>query len=179
MQVSAAAESPLARRVVVGLSLFVFAAVAVTLYALPGRSDPGSPGILPTINAVLNGSSASFLLAGFYLIKTRNLRAHRACMLAAFGLSSLFLVTYLLHHAEVGSVPFRGQGMVRTIYFALLIPHIILAAAVVPLALLTIYRGWTRRVEQHRRIARVTLPIWLFVSVSGVVIYWMLYHLPS
>lgn len=89
----------------------------------------------------------------------------------------MFLVTYLIHHAQVGSVPFQGKGAIRVVYFSLLIPHIVLSAAVVPMALLTIYRGWTNRVALHRKIARITLPIWLFVSGSGVAVYFMLYHL--
>jgi uncharacterized membrane protein YozB (DUF420 family) len=114
---------------------------------------------------------------GFVFIKAKNLAWHRRSMLAAFGISSMFLLTYLLHHAQVGSVPFRGTGVLRTVYFALLIPHIILSAAVVPMALLTIYRGWTDRIALHKKIAKWTLPLWLYVSVSGVAVYYMLYHL--
>jgi uncharacterized membrane protein YozB (DUF420 family) len=116
------------------------------------------------------------LLAGFGFVRQRRLTAHRACMLAAFGLSSVFLVSYLIHHGQVGSVPFRGQGWLRTVYFSLLIPHIVLAAAILPLALFTIYRGWTARIDLHRKVARWTLPVWLFVSFSGVAVYLMLYH---
>lgn len=159
------------------MSVVVAAAVAVVLYAFPGRTQPGSPGILPTLDAVLNAGSAVFLIVGYVFIRRRQVAAHRACMIAAFVLSSGFLVGYLLHHAQVGSVPFRGVGPIRLVYFAILIPHVILAAPVVPLALFTIYRGWTGRIVQHRRIARWTLPLWLYVSVSGVVVYWMLYHL--
>ncbi len=173
-----APESPTTRWVVATLSLVVCVAVAVVLYAFPGRAEGGTPGVLPTVNAVLNGSAAVFLTVGFAFIRKKQVRAHRACMLVAFGLSSMFLVTYLMHHAQVGSVPFRGQGAIRTVYFAMLIPHVVLAAVVVPMALLSIYRGWTSRVAAHRRIARLTLPIWLYVSVSGVILYFMLYHLP-
>jgi putative membrane protein len=98
-------------------------------------------------------------------------------MLTAFGLSALFLVGYLVHHAQVGSVPFAGTGVVRTFYFALLVPHIALSAVVLPLALTTIWHGWHGNVPAHRRIARWTLPLWLYVSVSGVAVYWMLYRL--
>ena len=111
------------------------------------------------------------LLLGYAYIRKKNIAAHRACMLTAFGASSLFLVTYLMHHAQVGSVPFRGQGLVRWVYLSILIPHIVLAAGIVPLALLTLYRGYTGRVASHRKIARYTLPIWLYVSISGVVVY--------
>jgi uncharacterized membrane protein YozB (DUF420 family) len=163
---------------VIALSAFVFVAVGVVLYGIPRAPAPGSPSALASVNALLNGSAAAFLITGYYFIRRRNVRAHRACMLTAFALSSLFLVTYLLHHAQVGSVPFRGTGVLRTLYLAILLPHVLLAAPVVPLALFTIWRGYTGRVPAHRKVARWTLPIWLYVSVSGVVIYWMLYHLP-
>jgi uncharacterized membrane protein YozB (DUF420 family) len=99
-------------------------------------------------------------------------------MLAAFALSSAFLVSYVLHHARVGSVPFRGVGTLRSLYFAILVPHIVLAGVIVPLALFTLYRGWAGKIAAHRRIARFTLPLWLFVSASGVIVYFMLYYLP-
>ncbi len=170
---------PRAARWVIGiLSVVVVAAVMIVLYAIPGRGPTaGTPGALATVNAILNGSTACFLLTGYVFIRRRKISAHRACMLTAFVLSSLFLVTYLLHHAQVGSVPFRHEGWIRGVYYAVLVPHVMLAAAIVPLALFTIYRGWTGRIEKHRKIARWTLPLWLYVSVSGVVVYLMLYHL--
>ena len=176
---TATEESPAARWVIGVLSVVVFAAVMITLYAIPGRSPapPGTPSTLATLNAVLNGSAGCFLLAGYAFIRKKKIKAHRACMLTAFVLSSLFLVTYLLHHAQVGSVPFQHDGWIRGVYLAVLVPHVVLAAAIVPLALFTIYRGWTGRIEKHRRIARWTLPLWLYVSVSGVTVYLMLYHL--
>ena len=172
------AESPAARWVIGALSVLVFAAIAIVLYGMPGRgAAPGTPGALATMNAVLNGSTACFLLTGYAFIRNRNIKGHRACMVSAFVLSSLFLVTYLLHHAQVGSVPFQKEGWIRGVYFAVLVPHVALAAVIVPLALLTIYRGWTKRIVKHREIARWTLPLWLYVSVSGVAVYLMLYHL--
>lgn len=172
------AESEPARTgwIIGGMSALVTVAVGVVLYAFPGRTQPGVPGILPTLDAVLNAGSAAFLTAGYVFIRRRQIPAHRACMVTAFVLSCAFLVGYLLHHAQVGNVPFKGTGAIRFIYFAILIPHVILAAPVVPLALLSIFRGWTGRIPQHRRIARWTLPLWLYVSVSGVVVYLMLYH---
>ena len=173
-----AAESPAARWVIGVLSVVVFGAVVFVLYAMPGRGPaPGTPGALATVNAVLNGGAACFLLAGYAFIRNKNVKAHRACMVSAFVLSALFLVTYLLHHAQVGSVPFQHEGWIRGVYFAVLVPHVALAAVIVPLALLTIYRGWTERIAKHREIARWTLPLWLYVSVSGVAVYLMLYHL--
>jgi putative membrane protein len=176
--VSTSAESPAARWVIGALSVVVFSAVLSVLYAMPGRSPAiGTPGVLATVNAVLNGGAAGFLLVGYAFICRRNVKAHRTCMVSAFGLSSLFLVGYLIHHAQVGSVHFQHEGWIRVVYFAVLVPHIALAAVIVPLALLTIYRGWTERLALHRKIARWTLPLWLYVSVSGIAVYLMLYHL--
>jgi putative membrane protein len=131
---------------------------------------------LPAVNAVLNGASAVLLTAGFLFIRRRNVAAHRACMLGAFGVSVLFLVCYLVYHYHAGSRPFGGQGWIRPLYFVLLVSHIVLAAAIVPLALTTIYRGLSAQLARHVRIARWTLPIWLYVSVTGVVVYPLLYH---
>jgi len=133
--------------------------------------------LLPSLDAFFNACSGICLVVGYVFIRRRNVAAHRASMLTAFGFSVAFLITYLMHHYQVGSVPFRGTGWVRVLYFALLIPHVILATAVVPLAIITIRRGLGGRVEEHRHIARKTLPIWLYVSVTGVLVYFMLYHL--
>lgn len=171
------ADSKLAKQVIYGLSVFVSLAVTAVIYWLPPAEETRAPGALASVNAALNGAAGCFLIAGYVFVRRRQWEAHRRCMLTAFGLSSLFLVTYLLHHYRVGSVPFQGEGAIRTVYFALLVPHIVLAALIIPLALFTIYRGWTGRFEAHRRVARWTLPVWLYVSASGVAIYWMLYHL--
>ena len=133
-------------------------------------------GDLPALNATLNAVSTAFLTTGWIFIRQRRISAHRACMLSAFATSALFLISYVIYHANVGSVPFRGEGALRTVYFAILIPHVILAASILPLALVTLSRALSRRFDKHRRIARWTLPIWLFVSVTGVVIYLMLYQ---
>lgn len=177
MSTRTSSESQSVRAAIFALSGFVVVAVAFVIYGLPSQPAEHAPTLLASINACLNAGATLCLLAGFAFIKRGNIALHRASMLTAFGFSSVFLVTYLLHHAQVGSVPFRGEGLVRLIYFAILIPHIVLAALVVPLALLTIYRGWTNRIEQHRRVARIALPVWLYVSVSGVLVYLMLYHL--
>ena len=132
---------------------------------------------LPAFNAALNSLSAVFLFAGYLFIRAKNREAHRACMLAAFFCSTLFLISYLVYHFQVGSVGFKGQGWIRPVYFTILITHTMLATAVVPLALITLVRAWRERFDAHRRIARWTLPIWLYVSVTGVVIYLMLYGL--
>jgi uncharacterized membrane protein YozB (DUF420 family) len=132
---------------------------------------------LPTLNAVLNATSALLLLTGWWLIRRGRRVAHRRAMLAALATSSLFLVSYLAYHFEVGSVRFTGQGLVRTVYFAILISHTVLAVAIVPLVLVTLARALRGRFEAHRALARITLPLWLWVSLSGVVVYWMLYRL--
>jgi len=116
------------------------------------------------------------LAAGYRFIRQRRIAAHKACMLSAFGVSTLFLISYLTYHAQVGSVRYTGTGWARYVYFFILITHIVLAAAIVPLALLTIVRALRGRFERHRAVARWTLPIWLYVSVTGVVVYLMLYR---
>lgn len=133
--------------------------------------------LLPTLNAALNATSGALLSLGWVFIRRRMVSAHKTCMLAAFAVSTLFLISYLTYHAQVGSVRFTGAGWVRPVYFTILITHIILAAAIVPLAIVTIRRAWKQEFTAHRRIARWTLPIWLYVSVTGVVVYVMLYHL--
>lgn len=132
---------------------------------------------LPTLNATLNALAAVLLSVGWLFIRSGRIEAHRRCMIAAFVTSSLFLVSYVVYHAQVGSKPFPGTGLLRTVYLAILTPHVVLAAAVLPLAILTLRRGLRRQDERHRRIARLTLPTWLFVSVTGVIVYVMLYWL--
>jgi len=132
---------------------------------------------LPALNATLNGMAAVLLLCGYVMIRRGRIQVHRRFMLSAFGTSALFLISYVIYHANVGSRPFPGQGPVRTLYFAILITHVILAAAVLPLAIITLTHGLRARFDRHLRIARWTFPIWLYVSVTGVVVYVMLYQL--
>ncbi len=131
---------------------------------------------LPAVNATLNALSGVLLLIGYMLIRARRIEQHRRCMIAAFVTSSLFLVSYLVYHAQVGSVPFTRHGLVRPVYFTILITHVTLAAVVLPMALVTLSRGLKRRFVQHRRIARWTFPIWMYVSVTGVLVYVLLYQ---
>jgi uncharacterized membrane protein YozB (DUF420 family) len=131
---------------------------------------------LPRLNAFLNAICAVFLIAGLTFIRRKNIAAHRRCMVAAFTTSCLFLTSYLIYHAQVGSVRFQGQGWIRPVYFTILLTHTVLAAAIVPLVLVTLRRALRRDFIRHRRIARWTFPIWLYVSVTGIVIYWLLYH---
>ena len=132
---------------------------------------------LPTLNAVLNSRSAIFLVSGFYFIRNGRKQAHRASMLAAFACSVLFLASYLVYHFQVGSVRFAQTGTIRTIYLSILLVHTVLATAVPFLAVTTLVLALKGRFERHRSLARWTLPIWLVVSVTGVVVYWMLYRL--
>jgi putative membrane protein len=175
MTQAAEVDSTRARWVIAGLSATVMLSVAIVLYAVPARDAHVTRSVLPEVNAALNGTAALLLSAGWFFVRRRKIRAHRACMTAAFATSSVFLVTYLLHHAQVGSVPYTGTGALRAVYFALLIPHIVLAAAIVPLALFAMYRALIGNYRGHKRITRFALPIWLYVSVSGVIIYLMLY----
>ena len=132
---------------------------------------------LPALNATLNALSTALLVTGYAFIRRGDRRKHKACMIAALVMSTLFLASYVIYHAQVGSVPFKGTGWIRTVYFAVLIPHVILAAAIVPPVLITVSRGLSARYDKHRRIARWTLPLWLYVSVTGVIVYLMLYRM--
>jgi uncharacterized membrane protein YozB (DUF420 family) len=131
---------------------------------------------LPAVNATLNALSGVLLLIGFALVRSGRIAAHRRVMIAAFATSSLFLVCYVVYHAQVGSVRFPRQGLVRPLYFTILITHVTLAAAVLPLAIVTLSRGLKARYARHRHIARWTLPIWIYVSVTGVLVYVLLYQ---
>ena len=133
--------------------------------------------ILPSVNAVLNATAAVLLVWGYTLIRRRRIAQHRKVMQTAFVVSCLFLVCYLVYHYQVGSVRFQKTGAIKTIYLSILGTHTVLAAAVPVLAIITLRRGLSARFDKHRRIARWTLPIWLYVSVTGVVVYLMLYHL--
>ena len=132
---------------------------------------------LPAVNAALNGTTALLLSTGWVMIRGRRIAAHRLCMLSAFGVSTLFLASYLYYHAHSGLRHFQGSGWIRPVYFAILISHTVLAAAIVPLAVVTIALGLSARFPKHRRIARWTLPLWLYVSLTGVVVYALLYRL--
>jgi putative membrane protein len=130
---------------------------------------------LPTLNAALNGTAAALIGTGLYFVKQKNVRAHKVCMIAAVVVSSLFLTSYLIYHYNVGSVRFTRQGWIRPVYFSLLISHTLLAAAVPPLVLRTLFLALKSRFRSHTRIAKWTFPIWLYVSITGVVVYLLLY----
>ncbi len=131
---------------------------------------------LPTLNAVLNSTSAVLLVAGRFAIRRGDRELHRRLMLSALGVSVAFLVSYLVYHSLHGSTPFQGQGPIRTVYFAILLTHTVLAALIVPMVIVTVRRGLLARYALHRAIARWTFPAWLYVSVTGVLVYLMLYH---
>jgi uncharacterized membrane protein YozB (DUF420 family) len=131
---------------------------------------------LPHLNAALNLAAALLLAIGYGFVRRKNIAAHKACMISATAVSAAFLACYLVYHAEVGSVRFTGQGTIRSIYFAVLISHTALAAAVPILVAITLYRALRGQFDRHKAIARWTLPIWLYVSVTGVVVYLMLYQ---
>lgn len=135
------------------------------------------PAALPHVNAFLNATAAVLLVTGYRFIRAGRREAHKRVMMAAFGVSALFLVSYLVYHSQVGSVRFQGTGAVRSVYLTILVTHSVLAAAVPVLASITLYRAWKGRFDKHRRLARWTLPIWLYVSVTGVIVYWMLYRM--
>ena len=132
---------------------------------------------LPTLNAALNAAAAVLLVCGLVSIRRRRIAVHRRFMVGAFVTSVLFLASYVTYHAQAGSRPFPGHGPIRLLYFAILVPHVVLAAGIVPLALVTLRRGLRRDDAAHRRLARWTWPIWMYVSITGVIIYVMLYHL--
>ena len=132
---------------------------------------------LPALNATLNATCAILLVIAWVLIKRGRIRQHRAVMLAAVSVSALFLVSYLIYHAQVGSVRFTRTGPIRTVYFTVLLTHTVLAAAIVPMVLVTLSRGLSGRYDPHRRIARWTMPLWLYVSITGVIVYLMLYQI--
>ena len=131
---------------------------------------------LPAVNACLNSTSAVLLMAGYVFIRSRRKRAHKLCMIGALITSTLFMASYLTYHFFHGSTPFLGAGWERPMYFTILITHTILATLIVPLVIMTVMRAFNEQFDRHKRIARWTLPIWLYVSVTGVMVYWMLYQ---
>lgn len=139
--------------------------------------SPSLLSALPTVNAVLNGTSAVLLVVGFYFIRRRRITAHKICMLSAFVTSIVFLISYLTLRYFAGFTSFPGRGWIRPVYFTILVSHTVLAATIPPLALTVLYRAFREQFAKHRRLARVALPVWFYVSVTGVVVYLMLYQL--
>jgi uncharacterized membrane protein YozB (DUF420 family) len=133
--------------------------------------------VLPAVNATLNATSGVFLLAGYVMIKRREIQAHRNAMLAAFASSTLFLISYVVYHYHAGSRPFPGSGAIRLVYFAILITHVLLAMVILPLAISTLTKGLRGQYVRHKRVAKWTFPLWMYVSVTGVIVYLMLYQM--
>ncbi|PCH98136.1 MAG: hypothetical protein COB85_02080 [Bacteroidetes bacterium] len=156
--------------VIIALSIIVPIVVAI-LMLLPDTGAAESVRNLPLFHATLNGLTAASLLTGFYFIKNGKMINHRFCMILAFALSSVFLVSYIIYHYNTGHTSFGGEGWIRPVYFTLLISHIILATAILPMALLSMYRGLANQISKHKSIAKWTFPIWLYVAISGVLVY--------
>jgi putative membrane protein len=162
--------------VITALTVVALGVLALVLTFGGSHAEGQAPSILASINAGLNALASVALLAGYAAIVTGRREAHRRAMTSALLISALFLVGYLAHHAQVGSVRYRGTGWLRWVYFGVLVPHVVLAAVGFPLILLTTFRALRKDFVRHRAVAKITLPIWLFVSLSGVVVYFMLYH---
>lgn len=157
------------------VSVVVVAAVAFLIYHSQGVTTVNTKiYFLPKLNAVLNSTVSILLIAGYFFIKNRNVKMHRLCMLSSFIFSSTFLVSYIIYHYSAQETLFGGVGAIRYVYFTLLISHITLATAIVPLTLITLYRIWKKDIEKHKKIAKWTFPIWLYVSVTGVIVYLMI-----
>ena len=164
--------------VIAGMSVAIVGLVGYLLLGhQPPSAGPAWVAALPLLNACLNATSAALLTGGWLFIRRRRVTAHKTCMVSALVVSTLFLVSYVTYHSLAGSRPFGGQGWIRLVYFPLLVSHIALAAVIVPLALTTVYHALQESFARHVRIARWTLPLWLYVSVTGVLVYWMLYRL--
>jgi putative membrane protein len=162
---------------IIGTASVLIPLVVALLLFIPSK-DAFNMGIdvhfLPLLNACINSTVTVLLLSGFYFIRRRNINAHKTCMLAATVLSTLFLVSYVIYHSQAPATKFGGEGFIRYVYYFILITHIVLATVIVPLALLSIYRGLNSQFALHRKIARWTLPIWLYVAVTGVIVYLMI-----
>jgi len=164
--------------VIAGMSVAIVGLVGYLLLGhQPPSAGPAWVAALPLLNACLNAASAALLTGGWLFIRRRRVTAHKTSMVSALVVSTLFLVSYVTYHSLAGSRPFGGQGWIRLVYFPLLVSHIALAAVIVPLALTTVYHALQESFARHVRIARWTLPLWLYVSVTGVLVYWMLYRL--
>jgi putative membrane protein len=172
-----AAKDKIFMPIIIALSIVIPIVVTLLMY-MPRSQVVTSNGVItqfqPLFHAILNGLKAFFLLLGLYFIKGRKINLHRISMLTAFALSSIFLVSYVVYHYNVPSAKFGGIGAIRSVYFFILITHILLAGAIIPLALITIYRSFTAQYEKHKKLARYTFPIWLYVAVTGVVVYLMM-----
>ncbi len=163
----------LKNRLIWVISIAVPVVVAV-LFFLPGMNIDTDLTMLPALNACINGTVAVLLVTGLYFIRSGNRQWHKACMTAALGLSALFLVSYVIYHSATESTPYGGEGWIRYVYFIILISHILLAIVILPLVLVTFSRALSEKFDKHKKLAKVTFPIWLYVSVTGVIVYLMI-----
>jgi putative membrane protein len=163
----------LAQRAIIAVSIAIPVVVAVLLF-IPKPQTQVDVSFLPLVHACINSAVAVLLVAGYVFIRRKNIPAHRACMTTALGLSLLFLLSYVTYHTLAPSTKFGGVGAIRYVYFFVLLTHIVLAAAIVPLALFTVYRAWSNDFARHKKIARYTFPLWLYVAITGVVVYLMI-----
>lgn len=162
------------KKIVIAVSALIPIVVAI-LYVIPQPTEVGSwVLVLPKLNAFLNGTTSILLIAAFWAIKNRNINLHRNLMLTALGLSVLFLLSYVTYHTLTESTPYGGEGVMKTIYLFILLTHIVLAIAIVPLVMISFVRALSERFDKHKKIARITLPIWLYVTITGVVVYLMI-----
>jgi len=155
------------------ISIAVPLAVAA-MFFLPAIKTDADLSALPALNATINATVSILLILGLIFIKSGKRQLHRASMIGAFALSALFLVSYVIYHSATESTPYGGEGTIRTVYFIILISHIILAALILPLILITLSRALSKRFDKHKKIARITFPLWLYVSITGVVVYFMI-----
>lgn len=162
-------------KAIVWVSVLLPVLVTALVYISPPKIDVGFDlQLLPKFHAFINGSVSLLLLASFYFIKQKNIAAHKACNVTALVLSALFLVSYVTYHSLTEPTRYCGAGIMRSVYFFILVTHIVLAATILPLILFTFLRAFTGNFEHHRRLAKWTFPLWLYVSVTGVVVYWMI-----
>lgn len=167
-------NSPKVKTLIIVLSIVVPVLVAI-LYLLPKNFEVGEEVYyLPMLNAVLNGTTTLVLIFAFFAIKNKNIILHKKLMLSALVLSILFLLSYVTYHSLTDSTSYGGEGIMKTIYLVILFSHIILAIVIVPLVLITFSRALTQKFDQHKKIARITLPLWLYVTITGVIVYLMI-----
>lgn len=158
---------------IAAVSVIVPLLVALLIYT-PAFDLSIDVSFLPAMNAVFNSAVTVLLIFGFYFIRNKNIKAHKLCMLSAFSVSALFLISYIVYHSSTEETKYGGEGAIRTVYYIILFTHIILAAVIMPFILITLSRALTERFDRHRKIARITFPLWLYVSITGVIIYFMI-----
>jgi putative membrane protein len=171
---SSVSETSKYKNLIILVSILIPIAVAILYFTPSLNTGDLDLSFLPKVNATINGTTSLLLIAALLAIKRNNIQLHKRLMVSALGLSVLFLLSYVLYHSTHESTPYGGEGVIRSIYFFILITHIVLAAVIVPLVLISFVRALEEKFDKHKKIARITFPLWLYVSVTGVVIYWMI-----